>query len=416
MKKISLAKILKAVSAAIDLVSNTVVSHHKKVTYLTYKIAKEMKVSEKDLKNLVMAALIHDIGVFYINGVNLHDYSFDDPGNAHALIGYYLLNESALLQDISPIIKYHHTEWNRYAGKIPDTYNILHLADQVAFLSEKYDIYNESGKIASIVEEASGTVFWPEAVEAFLSLVSREYFSLDPKSGVAINRELDNAILHFEDLVEIDKIMDIGKVVSYIIDFRSSFTVTHSIGVGMVAKELARLMGFSAEEQQLMEIAAYFHDIGKLTVPPEILNKPAKLTKAEWRIMRAHSYYTYQVLEYIDDLPQLKEWAAYHHEKLDGTGYPFQLRADELSTGARIMSVADIFTAITEDRPYRKGMNKIQVTEVLTGQVRENKIDGDIVAVLLDNYEYINRLRVKAQLRSMNDYQDFRLLALSQSS
>ena len=94
-------------------------------------------------------------------------------------------------------------------------------------------------------------------------------------------------------------------------------------------------MGFSAEEQQLMEIAAYFHDIGKLTVPPEILNKPAKLTKAEWRIMRAHSYYTYQVLEYIDDLPQLKEWAAYHHEKLDGTGYPFQLRADELSTGAR---------------------------------------------------------------------------------
>ena len=80
------------------------------------------------------------------------------------------------------------------------------------------------------------------------------------------------------------------------------------------------------------------------------------------------------------------------------------------------MSVADIFTAITEDRPYRKGMNKIQVTEVLTGQVRENKIDGDIVAVLLDNYEYINRLRVKAQLRSMNDYQDFRLFALSQSS
>ena len=85
MKKISLAKILKAVSAAIDLVSNTVVSHHKKVTYLTYKIAKEMKVSEKDLKNLVMAALIHDIGVFYINGVNLHDYSFDDPGKCPCL-------------------------------------------------------------------------------------------------------------------------------------------------------------------------------------------------------------------------------------------------------------------------------------------------------------------------------------------
>jgi len=415
MKKISLAKILKAISAAIDLVSNTVVSHHKKVTYLTYKIAKEMNVAEQDLKNLVMAALIHDIGVFYISGVDLHDYSFDDPDNAHALIGYYLLNESALLQGISPIIKYHHVAWNKFPDDIPDIYSILCLADQVGFLSEKYDIYYESGEIARIVEEASGTLFWPEAVDAFLSLLSKEYFALDLKSSAAINRELDNAILQYKDLVDVDKILDISKVVSYIIDFRSPFTVTHSIGVGRVAREMARLTGFSGEEQQLMEIAAYFHDIGKLTVAPEILNKPGKLTRDEWRVMRAHSYYTYQVLSHIDDLPELKEWAAYHHEKLDGTGYPFQLKADELSTGARIMAVADIFTAITEDRPYRKGMNKKQVIEILTEQVEDNKLDRDIVAVLLDNYDHINRLRMKSQLMSMNDYQDFRLVALSQS-
>ncbi|HOA41553.1 MAG TPA: hypothetical protein PKM10_08920 [Halanaerobiales bacterium] len=79
------------------------------------------------------------------------------------------------------------------------------------------------------------------------------------------------------------------------------------------------------------------------------------------------------------------------------------------------MTVADIFTAISEDRPYRKGMNKKQVIEILTEQVEDNKLDRDIVAVLLDNYDHINRLRMKSQLMSMNDYQDFRLVALSQS-
>lgn len=415
MNKISMAKILLALSRVIDLVSNTVVSHHKKVSYLTYQIAKEMNLNEKDLKNLVMAALIHDIGVFYIRDVNIHDFTFDDPKNSHAYIGYYLLNEADLLRDIAPIIKYHHTDWNRYAGSLPSEYNVLHLADQLAFLSEEYDIYNDSDKIARIIEDGSGSIFWPEAVEALLGLLSREYIALDLKSATAINRVQDKAILEFDDLVEIDKILDISKIISYIIDFRSPFTVTHSIGVGIVAKELSKLMGFSEEDQVIMEIAGYLHDLGKLAVAPEILNKTGKLSQDEWKKMRAHSYYTYQVLDYIDELPHLKEWAAYHHEKLDGTGYPFHLGANDLSTGSRIMTVADIFTAISEDRPYRKGMSKKEIIDLFREQVKDNKIDGEIVELLLENFHHINGLRKKIQLRSKEYYQNFRMFALSET-
>lgn len=416
MKKISMIKILKSVSGIMDLVSNTVVSHHKKVAYLCYKIGKLMNLAKKDLKNLVMAALIHDIGIFYIDNVNIHEFTFDDEENSHALIGYYLLNESYFLSEISSMIRYHHTEWNKYTPEIPNFYSILHLADQVAFLSEKYDIYNDSKKIGEMIKKGSGMRFWPEAVEAYLRLSFKEYFILDLKSVIAINREIDKAIFKFDNDITINNIIEASKIVGYIVDFRSTFTATHSIGVAIVAKKLSKLMDFSVEDQLIMEMAAYLHDIGKLVVPSEILNKNCKLNQDEWRIMRSHTYYTYQVLDYIDELPQLKEWAAYHHEKLDGTGYPFHIDANKISKGARIMAVADIFTAITEGRPYQDGMNKREVRNIVLDMVRNKKIDKDVVNILLENYREINDLRRKTQLRSKKDYQDFRLLALSKIS
>ena len=100
--------------------------------------------------------------------------------------------------------------------------------------------------------------------------------------------------------------------------------------------------------------------------------------------------------------------AAYHHEKLDGTGYPFQLDKKDLNLSERIMAVADIFTAITEDRPYRKGMKKNKVEKVLTEMSLSNKIDKDIVATLLENYNEINQLRIEKQKNASDYYQSFR--------
>lgn len=111
-------KILKPLSGVMDLVSNSVVSHHKKVTYIAYRIGKEMNLDLRDLRNLVIAANIHDIGVFYIRDVELSDFSFDDEENAHALIGYYLLSESPHLEEISLFIKYHHSDFNDYNSRI----------------------------------------------------------------------------------------------------------------------------------------------------------------------------------------------------------------------------------------------------------------------------------------------------------
>lgn len=270
--------------------------------------------------------------------------------------------------------------------------NVLHLADRIAFQTEKYDIYYDNKKIVQKITKNSGSKFWPKDVLAYQELSRKEYFCLDIKSPEAINSELDKALSLLNEQISLNNVMDISKITSYIVDFRSPFTTTHSIGISAVSKELFKLMGSSKEEQLMMGIAGYLHDIGKLIVPSNILNKAGKLNTEEWRIMRSHTYYTYQVLKSLDELPCLKEWAAYHHETLDGRGYPFHLKANQLSQGARVMAVADIFTAITEDRPYRKGMKKSKVISILKDLVNNYKLDQDIVNLLIENYHNINSI------------------------
>jgi HD-GYP domain-containing protein (c-di-GMP phosphodiesterase class II) len=154
-----------------------------------------------------------------------------------------------------------------------------------------------------------------------------------------------------------------------------------------------------------MEVAGNLHDIGKLAVPNSILDKPGKLTKEEMAVMKSHTYYTYFVIDTIGGLQQIAEWAAYHHERIDGSGYPFHCSESEINTGARIMMVADIFTALAEDRPYRKGMSKEQIVQILNQFSDRCLLDTRIVNLLFDNYEEIYSYVAEKQAISREFYE-----------
>ncbi len=158
----------------------------------------------------------------------------------------------------------------------------------------------------------------------------------------------------------------------------------------------------------MLEIAAFLHDLGKLAIPSEILEKPGKLTTDEWQIMRTHVYYTYRVLEPIDALNVITSWGALHQERLNGTGYPFRYKADDLPLGSRIMAVADVFTGITEDRPYRKGMDKNEALAVLEDMADRSELDCSVVAVLDKFFDETNALRADAQAAAIREYDEFR--------
>jgi HD-GYP domain-containing protein (c-di-GMP phosphodiesterase class II) len=171
--------------------------------------------------------------------------------------------------------------------------------------------------------------------------------------------------------------------------------------------ELTNIYRFSERESKLMEIAGLLHDVGKLAVDDMILEKNGALNHQEFNAMRKHSYYTYTILKKVKGLEQIVLWAAHHHERLDGKGYPFHVKGSDFSKLSRIMCVADIVTAITEDRPYRAGMSSEKAIGILADMADNGGIDQEIVEVVTDNFAQINDARMEAQQAALQDYKVF---------
>ena len=260
-------------------------------------------------------------------------------------------------------------------------------------------------EILGYINYNKGTVFAPPIVEALNQLSRKEYIWLDLISRDSI-RKLPEGIFNIL-VLDIDDVIDLSYVFSHIIDFRSKFTARHSAGVAKTSQRLAEMIGFSPLECKMMLIAGYLHDLGKLAISNDVLEKPAKLNEDEFNEIRSHTYYTYQLLDTIPQFETIKTWAAFHHERLNGSGYPFHIKGDSLTLGSRIMAVADIFTAITESRPYRKGMDDQHAIHALKDMVASEAIDGNIVKVLIDHFQEINDIRESAQQQASNRYESF---------
>jgi putative nucleotidyltransferase with HDIG domain len=149
------------------------------------------------------------------------------------------------------------------------------------------------------------------------------------------------------------------------IDAKSPWTAGHSTRLTRMALEIGKIMGLSDEQMNTLYRGGLLHDIGKIGIPQELLDKHGKLSEEEMRIMRDHVNIGARILEpilaYSDEIPIVR----YHHEKYDGTGYPEGLAGEEIALGARILAVADVFDALNSDRPYRDGWEEERVVEFI---------------------------------------------------
>jgi HD-GYP domain-containing protein (c-di-GMP phosphodiesterase class II) len=171
-----------------------------------------------------------------------------------------------------------------------------------------------------------------------------------------------------------------------IVDAKSPFTASHSLRVTELSLRIAARLGQGAAELGELKRAALLHDIGKLSVPNSILDKPGPLSVDEWETVRLHPYYTQRILEHIRGLERLAFVAASHHERLDGRGYFRGLRGKQIMTGSRILAVADIFDALSAERPYRPALPE-DVALRLMERDREIGLAGDCLDALLDVLE-----------------------------
>jgi putative nucleotidyltransferase with HDIG domain len=166
-----------------------------------------------------------------------------------------------------------------------------------------------------------------------------------------------------------------------VVDAKSPFTYRHSLGVADVAVEIAFEMNLAPERIQLVRRAALLHDIGKLYVPNVILDKAGKLTAEEWAVVVEHPKMTRSILERVSAFRELAAFAAEHHEKMDGSGYPMGLTGAEMSVESRVLVVADVFAAMAENRPYRVGLEPAKILEIIAADV-PSKFDPECFAAL----------------------------------
>ncbi len=213
-----------------------------------------------------------------------------------------------------------------------------------------------------------------------------------------------------DSYLSLEELERLSGIFAFIIDSRSRFTASHSTGVATVAHGLAAAHGLDEETCLKLKIAGYLHDIGKVSVPQEILEKNGSLTEKERLIMTGHSFYTHKIIHDVRGFDDIGKWAANHHEFVDGSGYPFGLKGEELDTEARIMTVADIFTALTETRPYRQSMETAEAIKVLEDLSKKGKIDETVLSTLTQNAAEIDKVRKHAQ-----DLENQRLDALWKS-
>jgi HD-GYP domain-containing protein (c-di-GMP phosphodiesterase class II) len=145
-----------------------------------------------------------------------------------------------------------------------------------------------------------------------------------------------------------------------------------------MTSKMAKYYNKSEEETLKLIIAADLHDIGKLAIPNSILDKPGKLTKEEFDIIKTHSKYTRLCLEPLYGFKDIIEWTSNHHEKLNGTGYPNGIGGEKLDFNSRLLACLDIYQALTEDRPYREALSHEQSMEILCEMANDNLIDSNI--------------------------------------
>lgn len=402
------ANLIKALSMALELAINGMSQHHWRTALICKRLAEQMRMDKAAEETLVYAALLHDIGAAsnWDERKMLKDLERVEQVEIvrHARNGYLLLRESARLGALAKPILYHHELWaggnpsGLKGAEIPLSSRIIHLADRIeVLLDEKKPIFTQKSEIIQRIKEKSGRDFDPETVEAFLESSKCESFWLDLENPAYYGIFFKSLEIYGASRYTIDDAIQVSEIFATIIDKMSAFTATHSRSVARISALLAELKGFCADEVKNMRIAGLLHDLGKLAIPNEILEKPSALTSSEVMIIRQHTYYTYRILEPIDGFKMIARWAAYHHETLDGTGYPFRIHGDSLPLGSRIVAVADVFVALTEHRPYRANLPADKVKSIMMGMAQNNKLDGGITQTLFDHFQVATEIMQSVQ-------------------
>ncbi len=336
-----LQNLVLSLSDALDLVNLIAVDHQLRVAYIALRLTLPAARPSEDQTDLLYAAALHDIGVLSVEEkIDLMRGNVEDL-DRHVTLGVDLLSRFDLFLPASRIVRHHHKPWGAADGwdGIPENVrisaNAIHLADTVErMIRRDVGVLGQAQQIDAAVDRLKGDRFSPDLVDTFHALSAIESFWLDAVSP-RVRAIIAGMVEWPRVTLRMDGLEQIGRILSRIVDFRSSYTASHSSGVAASAELLARRLFFEERECRLLRIAGHLHDLGKVAVPNAILEKAGRLSSSEFDVIRGHAYHTHQILVNIGGFEEITQWAAFHHERMDGNGYPFHHKGDSNSPSGR---------------------------------------------------------------------------------
>ncbi|MDR1753657.1 MAG: HD domain-containing protein [Eubacterium sp.] len=363
-------------SYALDIAGKNNLSHSKSTAYLSVMMGKELGINGDAELSLYYAALLHDIGIS-------NEYVMYE----HCVIGAEMLKKLPLQSEIYEYVHYHHEFYNGSGpfglsgADIPKAAQIICLAslfdDKFGKMSGNFDL-NLFLEVKDWLNEIKD-LFSEDILSVFDGLIKQEAFLLNYFNHETKYKLSEKAIIGDEVCYGYEEVLQFALCFADIIDRRSSFTYTHSHGIAKLSRIATEHLGYGTEIQNKMYIAGLLHDIGKLHVSTDILHKNGSLTPEERFEINKHTYYTRKILEQIPELEDVVDYAANHHEKLDGTGYPYHIARERLSELERVMAICDVYQALTEERPYRASLPNEKVWSIIDGMADNGHLDGALV-------------------------------------
>lgn len=347
---------------------------------------------DKRRREVFLVAALHDVGAYRTEEIDrLVEFETDDVWE-HSFYGCLFFRELSPLAAYADVVLYHHMPDDCFTDQdlsIRFLAQVLHVADRVDVLMLQH-ANADADEIKRLLMNARPGMFSSEATELFFEAERRfgvvnklrGPLDLDPRL-IAIDKDYPAAATEFLDMLV------------HVIDFRSRHTVTHTVTTAWVAYELARRLLPEEDDAGRVYGAGILHDLGKIGIPLSILEKPGRLDADEMSTMRKHVLMTEDILAgYTPD--DIMAAAVRHHEKLDGSGYPYGLQGDALALSDRIVAVADIVSALVGMRSYKLSYPKEKVLRLLNEQSAKGLLDRVVVETMTQDYDGIMEVVVRA--------------------
>ena len=399
-------------------INNNIVLHNERTAYLALQIAQAHPLNRRcSTVNLVILSLFHTLGFFRPDILygetpftsDIDYFSKEKRIESKYMFSYYYLEFMTPLKNDAQALETFNQPFDENLKKFlyqTDYKSIIYMCARISDFFRK----NPDQPLPEDINKLAPGFFDPEFAAVFNEL----------NKNNALVKKLKTAE-HYMELEEFlyrvrfnpEDTHQLLKLLVYFLDFKSTVTLTHSINTSCYALSLGKRFNMSDEDLNTLFTSAIVHDIGKIATPTRILEFPGKLSPEDMGIMRYHVNHTKRILGKIVS-QNIFDTASRHHEKLNGKGYPLHLTADQLTLNQRILTVADITSALTDNRSYKGEFSKEHTLGIINKMAEEGELDTAITKILNEQFQEIRseqkylqtflRVDFSNVLKEYNDY------------